>query len=220
MWAVVPLKSPHAAKSRLAGVLQAEARARLFFALAEHVIATLRATPGIERVLAVSASSEAGAFARSHGADVLRLASDAGTGQACRDALEALRPRKLRAVLMIAADLPLLTPFALSALLASARRAPCVALAPDRKRAGTNALLCSPPEAIPAMFGAHSFERHASAARRAGVALHVIESKALAFDVDDAADLQELRALLGETDSALGKLLRELRTEGEEALAS
>ena len=41
-WALVPLKSSEQAKSRLASVLDAQQRSRLFFAMAGHVIRTLR----------------------------------------------------------------------------------------------------------------------------------------------------------------------------------
>ena len=55
-WALVPLKSPDRAKSRLAGVLSPVQRTTLFFALAERVIHALRGTPGIDNVVVVTAS--------------------------------------------------------------------------------------------------------------------------------------------------------------------
>lgn len=192
--AIVPLKSPEAAKSRLAAVLPADARRALFYALAQRVITTLRATPGIDRVQVVTASDEVETFARGLDAEVLRQPRDAGTAAAFAFAIDTLRPLALPRVLMISGDLPLLDVASLQALIAAADDGAQVVLAPDQRRIGTNALLCAPPDAIAPVFGDDSFSRHYAAALSRGLASCVVESEALGFDLDVAADLDALQA--------------------------
>ncbi|MET0984146.1 MAG: 2-phospho-L-lactate guanylyltransferase [Steroidobacteraceae bacterium] len=192
MQAVVALKSPHAAKSRLASVLNPEQRRELFYALAQTVIDALNGTAAIDAVLVVTASAEVAAFARRLGCDALLQSHDAGTAPAFEAVVEHLRPLELPGLLMIAGDLPLLTPGALQELIAAADAPHAVVLAPDRRRSGTNALLCSPPDVIRPRFGEDSFSRHVAAARQHGLPHRVIELEALAFDVDVPSDLDRL----------------------------
>ena len=64
---------------------------------------------------------------------------------------------------------------------------------PDRRRVGTNLLLCSPPHAIAPCFGGHSFERHLAAAAAAGVEARVLDVEDLALDLDEPSDLEYLQ---------------------------
>lgn len=188
-WALVPLKSPDTAKSRLAAVLAPAQRRALFFGLARRVIEALMATPGIVRVSVVTSSDEVDAFSRSLHAQVIRQRADAGTAQAFIAGARQLRGLKPRRLLMIAGDLPLISSAAIETLLATGDEA-AVVIVPDRKRIGTNALLCAPPDAIAPCFGPDSFQRHLAAVERAGLSARVLECDALALDLDTPEDLE------------------------------
>lgn len=191
-WALVPLKSPERAKSRLAGVLSPDQRVRLFFALAERVIGALRATPGIGHVAVVTASADIADFARSlHAMPLLQPTDDGMTG-ALAAGLTELHPLQPERVLMIPGDLPLISPSALESFLSAAHEGDGVSVVPDRRRVGTNLLLCSPPFAIAPCFGGHSFERHLAAAATAGVPAKVVNNDELALDLDEPDDLAHL----------------------------
>lgn len=191
VWAVVALKSPERAKSRLAGWLSPTQRRQLLFTLAERSIKALRATPGIDRVCVISASEEVADFARSLGARPLAQSVETGTAGAFACAIEQLHPLEPRKLLMLAGDLPLVCPAALQALCEAAERAQIV-IAPDRHRLGTNALLCTPPQAIAPSFGSDSFHRHRLAAERAGLKTKVLDLHALSLDLDRPDDFEEL----------------------------
>ncbi len=193
MWAVVPLKSPDRAKSRLGSVLSAMQRRRLFFALAEQVIRALQATRGIETVAVVTSDAEVAAFTRALNAQLIRQPGDFGTASAFASAVHELRPLKLERLLMIAGDLPLVSPAALERVLAAADAVTEVVLVPDRRRVGTNALLCAPPDAMAPCFGGDSFRQHLAAAEAAGLRARVVESDELALDLDVSDDLDYLR---------------------------
>jgi 2-phospho-L-lactate guanylyltransferase len=205
---VVPLKSPDAAKSRLRAGLDACARRRLFFAMARQVVGTLVHTPGIAGVAVVTASPEVAAFVEQQGALVIRQDHDAGTAEACRSAVACLSDRA-DSLLMISGDIPLVCARAVAELLASSRGTPLVAIVPDRRRIGTNALLCAPPAVIPLCFGSDSFQRHLAAARSRRVELRIIESDTLSLDIDDLEDLDELRRRLHADPALLPAELRE-----------
>lgn len=142
--AVVPLRDGVSGKSRLAAVLDAGSRRRLVRVLARHVVTTLLATDGIDRVVVVTADP---VFARETlgGLDVEVLEQPAGRpglngalGHA-REVLAARPPGLLPGRLLVAhADLPALTPADVEALLAEDAT---VVIATDRYRSGTNLLL-------------------------------------------------------------------------------
>ncbi|MDB5976855.1 MAG: hypothetical protein JWR07_3615 [Nevskia sp.] len=194
-WAIVPLKSPDTAKSRLADVLSPEQRRTLFFDLAQRALDALRAARGIERVVAATASEEVAGFARKLGAEVFLLRADQGTAAACRDVARGLSPQTGCGLLMIAGDLPLISAEAVERLLHAAGRNSCAVLVPDRRGIGTNAMLCRPPGALAPCFGPNSFAAHLALARAQQTPLRVHHCERLGLDLDVAEDLQFLRSL-------------------------
>jgi 2-phospho-L-lactate guanylyltransferase len=195
MWAVVPLKTATAAKSRLSAVLDADERKRLYLTMARHVITTLKAARGIENVLAVTSDDEVAQLAVSWGAQILRQERDAGTADACRSAVNHV-PTDVRSLLMISGDLPLISTASVASFVELGSREPLMAVAPDRHRTGTNALLCTPPRAVPVCFGPGSFAMHLSAALERNVPVEMIECEELALDIDTPDDLRRLRTAL------------------------
>jgi len=212
-WSVVALKSPDTAKSRLRALLSETERRALYFFMVRKVLGALRATPGIDRVFVVTACDEVDRFAIRLGVEVIREAQETGTAAAFARAIDALahmgRPARL---LMIAGDLPLITPAALSPLVNQSLVTGGVCIVPDRKRSGTNALLCSPWDAVLPCFGADSFRRHLAAARTKDIAVQVFESESLSLDIDVVDDLILLSRLSSfSPGKALGNLLASLR---------
>ena len=192
MWAIVPLKPPSLAKSRLAAVLTPEQRRAWFFHMARRAIASLRATRGIEQVAVITPDAEVARFAQALGAVVLTESHAAGTAHAFTAALAQLQSHDLTSVLMIAGDLPLISSQALEPLVDAAVRHDVV-IVPDRLQRGTNALVCSPPDAIAPCFGEDSCARHVAAARAAGRTFCTLQLEALALDIDVPADIEQLR---------------------------
>ncbi|MFP5307832.1 MAG: 2-phospho-L-lactate guanylyltransferase [Gammaproteobacteria bacterium] len=203
MWAVVPLKSPERAKMRLAGVLSAAQRRELLFELAQRVIRALQATRGIEHTAIVTACTEVAAFARRLGVQSILQDTETGTAAAFAAAVDALQPRQLRGLLMLAGDLPLVSAAALERVIAAAGSSPGAVIVPDRHGAGTNALLCTPPQALAPCFGADSFRRHCAAAAASGLRLRVLDIPELALDLDDADDLAVLQRAQAELQPCL-----------------
>ena len=71
---------------------------------------------------------------------------------------------------------------------------PSVVIAPSHD-GGTNALLLYPPYVIDFAFGPDSFRRHHRQAIQADVAVQIVQSSTLAFDIDWPADLRLLESM-------------------------
>lgn len=189
LWAIVPVKPLRRGKSRLAEVLTQEERKDLNCNLLAHTVDTLAAIPDIEHVLVVSRDPEALALAREHGARTVQENGASGLNIALAKATIVAKNYTTRGVLIVPADLPLITPEDVHAILERVKDPPVVVVAPDQRREGTNALLICPVGLIDYNFGPKSFERHCELAVQAGARLEICELPSLALDVDLPEDL-------------------------------
>ncbi|HEV2438596.1 MAG TPA: 2-phospho-L-lactate guanylyltransferase [bacterium] len=187
--AVVPQKALAGAKSRLEGALSADARTALSVALLRTVCAALRAAGGVESIVVMTPDPATRAQAAAWGIAAL---IDPGPGlnaalaQVVRDAARSC------AVLVVAADLPLLRPDDVASLLAAGRPGRLV-LAPSKEGTGTNAVVVPPGMTFHPAYGAGSLSAHRRGARSLGYDVVEIRRPGLAFDVDTEADLRALR---------------------------
>lgn len=189
LWAIVPVKPLGRGKSRLASVLSQQERADLNRHLLAHTVDTLRELPEIEQVLVVSRDPAALALARDHGARTVQENGAPHLNVALARATILAKNYITRGILIVPADLPLITPEDVRAMLDRAKYPPVVVVAPDRHRQGTNALLVCPAGLIEYEFGPGSFQRHCALARHAGARLEICELPSLALDVDFPEDL-------------------------------
>ena len=194
-WAIVPIKPLRLGKSRLAPMLGAMERAQLNRALLERTISTLIQSSAVGEVLVVSRDPSALALARELGARSLQEDGAPSLNAALRQAAIVAQVHGPTGVLVIPADLPLLSTADVTDLLAKAGDPPVVVIAPDRHRRGTNALLLSPPNLIAYDFGGNSFARHCERAHRAGARLEVVELPSLGLDLDLPQDLALIRSM-------------------------
>ena len=189
LWAVLPVKDLQHAKQRLAGVLSASERRALFRAMLEDVLAALAASEGLAGILMVTRDPEARRLAARYGARVLAEQANRGHTAASSLGARTLAREGAAGMMQVPADVPLITPEDVGALLQAHGRAPAVTLAPSRDRQGSNAVVCSPADVLPLRFGEDSFIPHLRRARALGIEPHVLERPALALDVDTPADL-------------------------------
>ncbi len=189
MWAVVPVKDLGAAKERLANVLAPAERQGLFRAMVEDVLAALAAARGLDAVAVVTRDAWAAALAARYGARVMPEPANRGHTAAVDHAIAALVASGVRAMLTVPGDVPLATAAEIEALIAAHRAQPAMTIAPAADRRGSNAVLLTPPGAVPLRFGPDSFYPHLDAARARGIEPTVVELAGLARDVDTPEDL-------------------------------
>ena len=197
-WAVVPVKTLDAAKQRLAGALDPAARRGLSLAMLADVLDALDATAGLDGAAVVSRDSDVMELARRRG---LRVIPETGAGlnAAVAQAANVLSAEGCARLLVMPADLPLAAPEEIAAVLAALPEAPGLTLVPDRHGVGTNALACTPPDAVAPSSGAGSFARHLEAARNAGIPATVLRLPGLGLDIDTPEDLRALMETPGAT---------------------
>jgi 2-phospho-L-lactate/phosphoenolpyruvate guanylyltransferase len=179
--AVIPLKGPGEGKTRLAGRLGPKERRQLVQQLFRHVANVLRQSPAVSKIVLLSdlrPDHWTGDFV----ADQAR-----GLNQELQSLAEMLRGRP---TLIIHADLPLISPDDIAALLADPLEG--CAIAPDREGTGTNALALRDPSGFAFAFGVDSFARHLEAAQGGA---RVVARKGLGLDIDTPDDLDAAMAL-------------------------
>ena len=207
-WAAVPFRG-RSGKRRLAGLLDDEERGRLVHALLGDVLAALLAVLTIERVLVVVPA----------GVELLERDVEPSVGASDRLVLLPERPQngdgpiglnlalaRAQAVagdagvgrlLIVPADLPLLRPADVAALLGRATAlwsGRGAVIAPDGAGTGTNALLLTPPAALTPEFGVESYRAHVAQAEARGVSSTAVHRPGLALDLDTPADVARLLA--------------------------
>jgi 2-phospho-L-lactate guanylyltransferase len=192
-WAIVPVKPLRRAKSRLAGVLSDDERALLSQHLLQHTLGVLKEIPEIERTLVVSRDSHALALARKEGARTLTEHGAPELNQALVRATLVAKEYGADGVLILPADLPLLTIEDVQSLIKAAKDPPVIVLVPDRHGEGTNALLVRPSGLIEYDFGPNSFQRHQLQAEQLGARVEIRTIPSLGLDLDLPEDLEHLR---------------------------
>jgi 2-phospho-L-lactate/phosphoenolpyruvate guanylyltransferase len=183
---IVLARDPRTAKSRLRRALGPAARARLATAMLDDVLDAAMGTGW--PVLVVTDARSIAARARAAGAKATVMPARGTRDGARRGVTRAVRDGA-GAVLIVAADAPLVRAADLRRIASAGRRSEVV-IVPDRARTGTNALYLRPPSRIAPRFGSASLAAHR---RSAGPAGRVLAVPRLALDVDTPADLDLLR---------------------------
>ncbi len=190
IWAIIPVKPLRRGKSRLAGMLSEDERTQLNHALLEHTLNTLSALKEITKVLVISRDPLALNLARQYDARTVQEEGTPHLNAALQRATIAAQAGRALGILILPADLPLITTEDIRALLDRAVKPPVVAIAPDRHKRGTNALVISPAGLIEYAFGEDSFQRHSELAKQAGARLEIVDTPSLALDLDTPEDLE------------------------------
>jgi 2-phospho-L-lactate guanylyltransferase len=189
LWAVVPVKERVSAKERLAPMLAPEVRQALALAMLEDVLEALSATPGIAGLLVVTVDPEARLVAVRYGGRPIETGARDGHGGAVAAAARLLAAEGRSGMLTLPGDIPLVTPAEIAQLLAAHLPAPSFTIVPSHDELGSNAVVCSPPDAVPLRFGENSFYPHLRAAQTCGIRPRVLHLPGIALDIDNPEDV-------------------------------
>ena len=194
--AAIMMKDPAEAKSRLRPALANDAREGLALLLFDNTLGFLtgrhRGPVGV-----VTRSAQIAERAAAKGAAV--IAEDAPGDINDAAVLASIWAREIGAdtLLLLHADVPVLAEAELEQLLAAGTRADVVVA--QSRDGGTNALVLSPPDAIPFRFGPRSAAAHEAAARERGSSVERLLLPHLSRDVDRPEDLAEAIRLPADT---------------------
>jgi len=201
VWAVVPAKCFAQAKARLSPALAPGDRQRLALAMADDVLGTIHASGVADRLYLLSdqdspATSE---LAARHGAYALldhEVAAAPGLNEAIGGMAALANTHRAEALLVVHADLPLLTCDALRQLMDTwhALSGPQRIVLARSKDGGTSLLLAEHPQAFTYRFGPGSHALHLDECARRGCTAFTAELPSALLDIDTADDLERLRA--------------------------
>jgi len=98
-------------------------------------------------------------------------------------------------VLILPADLPLISSSDIQDFISHSGKPPEIVISPDRREEGTNALLVSPPGIIDYQFGPGSFQKHIQQAQRSSLRVDVCKIMSIGLDLDLPEDLELLKQM-------------------------
>jgi 2-phospho-L-lactate guanylyltransferase len=197
IWAIVPVKPLRRGKSRLAGLLTEDQRTRLNRFLLEHVLTILKDIPEIEHTLVVSRDPTALALTRAMGGRTVLEGGAPQFNTALKRATAVAIGHGANAVLILPADLPLITGADIKNILKRGMVPPVLVIVPDRRADGTNALLVNPAGLIDYEYGPESSQRHAERGEKAGGQVKIIHSKTIGLDLDLPEDMEMVGGMKG-----------------------
>jgi 2-phospho-L-lactate guanylyltransferase len=195
IWAIIPVKPIRLGKSRLSALLSDNERIKLNTDLLKHTLQTLTLVSEIDQVLVVSRDPNVLSIARDHGAKTILENGEPHLNMALAKATALAQQHSIGGVLILPADLPLLSGEEVQSLVMLAKNPPVVVISPDRREEGTIALLISPPGLINFDYGPGSFGRHCQRTKAASARLEIVRMPSLAFDLDIPEDLKMLQEL-------------------------
>ena len=191
IWAVVPIKEFNGAKQRLAPLLRPAQRRELAVVMAEEVLAALAAVSALAGIVVVTLDEYATRVAQRIGARVLTDGARDGHTGAVSAAVCVLARESRTGMITMPGDIPRITPDEVAAVLAAHRPARSFTIVPAHDDRGSNAVVCSPPGAVPLKFGNDSFMPHLASARACRIEPTIVRLPGIAMDIDHPADVDK-----------------------------
>ena len=200
VFVIIPVKRLNNAKSRLSPLLTDDERKQFCLKMLEDVLKTVKSTKGVDQTVVVSNDPEVSHVAKNFDVAYLRERKT-GLNEAVSEAVDWCVERRATSVLVLPADIPLVTPADLNRMLDLREKASMV-ISPSRSGKGTNALLLTPPDACPTFYGPCSFQRHLEEASKRGISFQMFRSQRIVLDIDTVEDLKDFILTNGKETSA------------------
>ena len=189
LYTVIPVKSLTEGKRRLSKILGDGQREALTFHMLRDVLLTVLNSPRVEEAVVVSSDSEILRFASELGAVTLAESGNLGVNAAVSRGAAYCVAEGASSLLILPADIPLLSSLDLEALTSLSSECSMV-LTPSLRLDGTNALLLRPPKILETSYDADSFRSHLAAGKLKGLKVKVYLSGRVMLDLDLPEDLE------------------------------
>jgi 2-phospho-L-lactate guanylyltransferase len=189
IWAILPVKELDGAKQRLAPLLSPAQRRALIEVMVGEVLEAVVGARGLAGVMVVTLDPTTTALASRLGARVVTDGARDGHTGSVTAGLKLLASEGRGGMITLPGDIPAATSAEIEAVLAAHLQARSFTISPAHDDLGSNAVVCSPPDAVPLRFGENSYFPHLEAARRSGIEPTVIRQPGIAMDIDHPADL-------------------------------
>ena len=186
-FAVVPVKKLHRAKTRLSSLLSSNERRKLCLKMLKDVLVAVTTARRIRWTVIVSGDPTVLQLAKRFRVSSL-TESQPGLNRAVSEAIDWCIQNGAKSTVILPADIPSVTPRDVDRFLSLGIEEAMV-ISPSRSEDGTNALLLTPPTALPIFYGKHSFQRYVMEASKRAIRFRIIELPRIALDIDTVEDL-------------------------------
>lgn len=187
IWVLMPVKDFGHAKSRLRAVLSAAECSALALNMARDVAAAAQGADAVHGLTLLGGGPDIEKLAAELGCDYLEEFPEVDLSGNLDVAARQLGASGVGTLVILPSDIPTLRAQDVTDLIAAADSA--LTLCPAGRDGGTNALIVSPPAAIPFHFGKHSARRHLETGKAAGLKSKEVLHRAFNVDIDTTGDL-------------------------------
>ncbi len=208
--AIIPVKPLRRGKSRLSDILSSSQREILNSYLLGSILKCLEPIKAINHKIVISYDPTALALSRKFGANTVLENRNTNINRALRKATIAAKAYGATKLLILPADLPLITMDDLMGILELEGAPPQMIISPDRKLNGTNAMYMNPIGAIKYDFGEWSFRKHIEQAERKKIKVKIYKNDNISFDLDVPEDWEQLKELNFEKENHINQLFQEV----------
>ncbi|MFQ6074046.1 MAG: 2-phospho-L-lactate guanylyltransferase [Candidatus Bathyarchaeia archaeon] len=198
VFAAIPVKTLLKSKMRLSLVLNPKERQTLTLAMLEDVLKAVKRSVVRETVV-ISSERTVEELADNFAVSYLEERRHE-LNHAVKQATEWCIRNNASSVLILPADIPLVTSEDINRMVELCPKRACVVISPSQN-GGTNALLRKPPNLIPIHFGPDSFRKHKAEALHKRIPIRVYRSERVAMDIDSPKDLEKLLEIKAQTAS-------------------
>jgi len=198
VFAVIPVKTLSKSKTRLSTVLNSRERQMFTLAMLEDVLKAVKCSM-VRQTVVIGSDRTVKEIADDFGVSYLKERKH-GLNQAIKQATEWCIQNNANSILVLPADIPLITPEDINRIVKLCPKENSVVISPSQN-GGTNALLQKPPNLIPTHFGPNSFSKHKTEAFHRGILTKTYISKRVAMDIDSPKDLENLLKIRAQTTS-------------------
>lgn len=192
IWAVLPVKEKAGAKTRLASRYSPAFRQGIAIAMVRDVLSALVRVSELAGIIVVTVDPHVVELAREHGAEIFENGAREGQTGAVTAAIRRCVDERRGSILTVPGDIPFISAEEVSRLIAGHGEVPAFSIVPAHDLRGSNAILMTPPDAVPLAFGNDSFYPHLASARARGIEPRIFRLPGIGLDIDSPDDLSLL----------------------------
>ena len=192
---LIPVKNLDFANERLSAVLSQEDRTALAYEMLKDVFEAASQSTLPDKIAVVTLDKNAMLMADKLDFAIINEENQESESSSVDYALKVCKEMGAESVLVIPGDAPLITAEDIDFVIDKVKDHPHIIMVPAADKLGTNAILRKPPDVITSMFGHDSFRKHKEQADEKNIPYEVYELPNIALDIDEPADIEQLKTL-------------------------
>ncbi len=189
---IIPIKSFKNSKNRLKSNLKDEDRIEFCKFMTMDVLKAVKESKNFDKIIIISKEKINLYDLNDKKFDFIEEKEEKGINEAIKLVFETYKINEMDSILVLHADIPLLTNKDLELITEKVNSSRKTAIiVPSKRKDGTNAILLKPPNLIKFQFGKNSFEKHLKNLEKIpNLSINIIENENISLDIDTFQDLK------------------------------